>query len=99
MTWEEFFKLVAGGLFSFACLVVAYHTKAILTQLKELSTTATSLQLALNESTNQTSQLVAQVKRLDSENASLRRAHDALTRFLIRKGILSPPDPSTLNDL
>lgn len=92
MTWEEFFKLLIGGLFSLTCLVVTYHAKAILTEMKELRT-------ALNDSAYETRQLVSQVKRLDTENASLRRAHDALTRFLIAKGILSPPDPSTLNEI
>lgn len=98
MTWEEFFKLVAGGLFSFACLVVAFHAKAILTQLKELTDTAHALQLALNENAAETKRLVEHVHRVEKENAMLRRAHDALSRYLIKKGILSPPDPSTLND-
>ena len=98
MTWEEFLKLVAGGLFSFACIVVAFHAKAILTQMKELTTTMNSLQLALTQNAAETRQLVEHVQRIDRENATLRRAHDVLTRFLISKGILSPPDPSTLND-
>lgn len=98
MNWEEFFKLVAGGLFSFACIVVAWHAKGILTQLKELTATAHGLQIALNENAAETKRLVDHVHRVEKENATLRRAHDALSRYLIRKGILSPPDPSTLND-
>ena len=98
MTWEEFLPMLIGAVFAVASSILAYNAKGIITQLKELSVTASSLQLALNESTSQTKQLVEQVKRLDKENATLRRAHDTLTRFLISKGILTAPEPN-LNDL
>jgi hypothetical protein len=85
MNWEEFFKMVAGGLFLIISGIATYH-------LKELITTGRSLQMSVEK-------LVDKVERLDKENETLRRSHDALTRFLISKGILSPPDPSTLNGL
>lgn len=96
MNWEEFFKIVAGSLATFAVGVLAYHATTIMTQLKELGQTMHGLQMALQDSTTQTRSLVEQVSRLDGENASLRRAHDALTRYLIGKGILSAPDPVNL---
>lgn len=91
MNWEEFFKLIAGALFAVCSSVMAYHARDILGELK-------GLRAALVENAHQTSKLVEKVEQLDKENSSLRRAHDVLTRFLISKGILSPPDPTTLHD-
>jgi cell division protein FtsB len=86
MTTEEIIdytlKATAGGGFG----LLLYFVKDFVGQVKTLT-------VALQTNASETQKLSALVSRLDQENSSLRRSHDALTRYLIGRGILPTPDP------
>ena len=88
MTIEELLKLLIGAAFSLGFGLLLYLAKDLVGQVKTLTT-------ALQTNAAETQKLSGLVERLDRENASLRRSHDAVTRYLISKGILPPPDPNT----
>ncbi len=89
----------AFGILSTAVIaLLLYNAKAIVSQLKTLGEQALSLERALANHAHEVSKLTDQVKQLDHENTTLRKAHDALTTWMIGKGILPapPPPPATV---
>ena len=86
-------ELLYTGLFGvfFTCLsgIIAFYAKDFVGNVKALT-------VALNANAAETKRLAQHVERLDAENTSLRKSHNLLTRYLISKGILPPPDPNSI---
>lgn len=85
MHTDEIIRMLLGGFVTFALGMLTFLAKGLLKEIKDLT-------LALQNNTEKLSVLATTVARLDVENRSLRRSHDAVTRHLIAKGILPPPD-------
>ncbi len=92
MSTAEILKLILG-LLGTVCTItfalLAYNARDLVGNVKALTA-------ALNTNAAETKRLAVHVEKLDEENSSLRRSHDVLTRFLISKGILPPPNPSEI---
>lgn len=69
--------------------LLAYNAKDLVGNVKALTA-------ALNTNAAETKRLAEHVEKIDEENSSLRKSHDVLTRYLISKGILPPPNPSDI---
>ncbi|MCA8829443.1 hypothetical protein [Hymenobacter pini] len=92
MSTAEILKLILGLLGTICSItfgLLAYNAKDLVGNVKSLTE-------ALNKNAAETSRLAEHVERIDEENASLRKSHDALTRWLIGKGIIPPPNPADI---
>ncbi|RSK33964.1 hypothetical protein [Hymenobacter metallilatus] len=89
MSVEEIIKLLLGTLCSATFGLLAWNAKDLVGNVKALTA-------ALNTNAAETKRLAEHVERIDAENTSLRKSHDSLTRWLISKGIIPPPNPSDI---
>lgn len=86
---EIIYPALIGFFFTALSGLLAFYAKDLVGNVKALTQ-------ALNANAAETKRLAEHVERLDEENSSLRKSHNVLTRYLISKGILPPPDPNTI---